>query len=171
VIVRAELPARLERLRRRSVGDAADGVPAHLTLLYPFVDPERLDAGVRRALADVAVRHRPFEYDLAGSARWPDTVYVRVDPEAPFARLQADLARRFPEFPLYGGEAFTYVPHVTVAEGGAVNDAATLDDPGWAALPIRARASSIELIARTENGRWRTRWRIRLGGPARSGRR
>ena len=64
VIVRTALPAGLERLRRRCVADAADGVPAHLTLLYPFVDPESLTAGARRALAHVAHRHDAFEYTL-----------------------------------------------------------------------------------------------------------
>ena len=76
VIVRARLPAGLERLRRRSVADAAEGVPAHLTLLYPFVEPRLLDASVRRTIAAVAARHAPFHYRLDRAARWPDTVYV-----------------------------------------------------------------------------------------------
>jgi hypothetical protein len=102
VIIRARLPAGLERLRRRSIGDAADGVPAHLTLLYPFVAPERLDGSVRRTILDVAATIDPFDYDLIGGARWPDTVYAAVDPVEPFVELQAALQAAFPAFPIYG---------------------------------------------------------------------
>ena len=170
VIVRASLPAALERLRRASVGDAADGVPAHLTMLYPFVAPARLDAEVRVRLAGVAGRHLPFDYRLSGPATWPDTVYVRVDPEEPFVRLQADLAAAFPAFPIYGRDAasFAFVPHVTVAEGAAVADPATLTHDGWRSLPIRATASRLEVIARPSSGPWQTVWRIRLGLPVAS---
>jgi len=172
VIVRARLPSGLERLRRRAVDDAADGVPAHLTLLYPFIEPGDLHRGVRRALADVAARHEPYAYGLAGPGSWPDTVYVRVEPVDPFIRLQSDLARAFPAFPIYGRDAdFEFVPHVTVAEGPAVADPTTVADPAWRALPVRATARAIEVIVRAGTERWRTIWRIGLGGRGRSGRR
>ena len=164
VIVRARLPSGLEALRRRSVGDAAAGVPAHLTLLYPFVAPRLLRPAVRALLADVAAGHQPFEYALARAARWPDTLYVAVDPERPFIALQADLARAFPAFPIYGRSAgFAFVPHVTIAEGAAL-DVATEAHPGWRALPRPAKATALEVIAADETGRWRSVWRIPLGG-------
>jgi 2'-5' RNA ligase len=164
VIVRARLPGGLERLRRRSIGDAAEGVPAHLTMLYPFVAPERLAPSVRALIADVAARHAPFAYRLAGPAVWPDTVYVHVAPEAPFVALQAALADAFPAFPIYGTDAgFEFVPHVSIAEVPASASATTLGDPGWSALPRPAAATSLEVIAR-RGGRWRAVWRIPLGG-------
>jgi len=167
VIVRTSLPAGLERLRRRSVTDAAEGVPAHLTLLYPFVDPARLTAGTRRLLVDAARRHAPFEYSLRRLAIWPDTVYVAVEPTGPFVRLQRDLQAAFPEHPIYGRDAtFRYVPHVTVAEGAAVRDPALATDRAWLALPRRRRATAIEVIASGPDGRWRTVWRMRLGDGA-----
>jgi 2'-5' RNA ligase len=154
------------------VDDAADGVPAHLTLLYPFVAPARLGRWARDRIAAVCAAREPFDYALAGPARWPDTVYVAVEPVAPFVELQAVIARTFPEFPIYGRDAsFDFVPHVTVAEGRVVDDEATLTDPAWLALPRPARATAVELIARAGDGRWRTAWRIRLGGRRRSARR
>ena len=165
VIVRAHLPAGLERLRRRSVPNAAEGVPAHLTLLYPFVAPERLTRSVRSAIEAVVPRHAPFPYALAGKAIWPDTVYVAVDPVAPFLALQEDLARAFPDFPIYGEDAtFEFVPHVTIAEGSAIDDGAVLGARAWASLPRPALASSLEVIARAGAAPWRTVWRIGLGG-------
>ena len=57
VIVRVRLPGGLERLRRDGVGDADVGVPAHMTMLYPFVAPDRLDA--RRSSGPRRRRRRP----------------------------------------------------------------------------------------------------------------
>ena len=169
VIVRVPLPAGLERLRRDSIGNAADGVPAHATLLYPFVATERLGPDVRGMIGSVAAEYDPFDFSLAGPARWPDVVYIRLEPTEPFVRLQAALARAFPAFPIYGRDGdFEFVPHASVAEGSAVDDPDTMGDPAWAALPRPGRASAIEVISRGPGGRWRTVWRIGLGRRPRS---
>jgi 2'-5' RNA ligase len=163
VIIRAHLPDGLERLRRRGVGDALAGLPAHLTMLYPFVEPGRLRADVRRRLASVAARTPPFEYQLTGAATWPDTIYVAVEPIAPFVSLQGRLAEAFPRFPIYGTDpGFAFVPHVTIAEGRPIGDPATLDDPAWRSLPRVGRVASIEVIARPPDAPWRTIWRLPL---------
>jgi 2'-5' RNA ligase len=167
IIIRTHLPAGLERLRRRSVADAVNGVPAHLTLLYPFVEPRELDARVRRTIASVAARHAAFDYRLDRPERWPGTIYVAVEPADPFVALQADLAAAFPAYPIYGAASgFAFVPHVTVAEGSRADDPATLADPAWAALPYPARAEALDVIADDGTGS-RLIWRVRLGSGAR----
>jgi 2'-5' RNA ligase len=172
VIVRTSLPAGLERLRRREITDASEGVPAHLTLLYPFVEPHQLDDAVRAAIAQAVATIEPFDYDLARAALFPDTVYAAVDPVEPFIDLQAALERAFPAFPVYGPDRpFEYVPHVSIAEGEAARHAAWAADSAWRALPLRRRADRVDIIAKGDDGFWRTRWRIPLGRPARSGRR
>jgi 2'-5' RNA ligase len=164
VIIRAPLPNALERLRRRSVGDALEGVPAHLTMLFPFVEPGRLTADVRRRLVEVAAATQPFDYELAGSAVWPDTIYVAVKPVEPFVALQGRLGAAFPGFPIYGTDpGFEFVPHVTIVEGPPIADAATLDDPAWRSLPRPGRATHLEVIARPSDAPWRTIWRVPLG--------
>jgi 2'-5' RNA ligase len=169
VIIRAHLPAGLERLRRVSVEDARHGVPAHLTLLYPFVRAAGLGPAVRRTLAGIARRHEPFDYVLDRQATWPDTIYVAVTPVARFTSLQGDLQAAFPEYPIYGRDAgFRFVPHVTIAEGRAVPDPAVRSDRAWRALPRRDRATAIECIATDPAGRWHVAWRIPLGAAARS---
>lgn len=164
VIVRAHLPAGLERLRRAHVADHAQGVPAHLTMLYPFMELARLSPRVRRRLELVARGRIPFDYVLRGSAIWPDTLYVAVDPSAPFVELQAALQAAFPDHPIYGRDAtFRFVPHVTIVEGSGVDDPAVRADAAWGALPRPARATAIELIATGPDGVWRLVWRIPLG--------
>jgi len=164
VIVRATLPAPLERLRRRSVEDANVGMPAHLTLLYPFVEPMALEPSIRERLASIARSHAPIDYRLVGRAAWPDTTYIAIDPADPFRALQADLAAGFTAYPIYGRAAgFEFVPHLTIAEGAAIDDLSVVRSPAWDSLPATGRAEGIEVIAEDRGGRWRLRWRIRLG--------
>ena len=164
VIIRASLPLALERLRRRAVGDALEGVPAHLTMLFPFVEPGRLTAEVMGRIAEVAAATPPFDYELAGSAVWPDTIYVAVNPVEPFVALQRRLGEAFPDFPIYGSDpGFEFVPHVTIAEGPPIADPATLVDRAWRSLPRPGRATHLEVIARPSDAPWRTIWRVPLG--------
>lgn len=160
LIVPITLPRRLESLRRRAVPDAGLGLPAHVTLLYPFARPDALDGRLRASIAEIVAAHARFSYRLAGRASWPQVLYASIAPDGPLRRLQADLAAAFPEFPIYGGE-FEFMPHVTVAEGPAADLPEFVDNPAWDALPATCAASSVELIVRAETG-WRTMWRFRL---------
>ena len=160
LIVRVRLPRTLEAVRRVGVRDAGSGLPAHVTLLYPFVQPDAFDRRLRDAIAEVIARHAAFPCRLAGPARWPEVLYASVEPEAPFRSLQADLAAAFPGFPIYGG-SLDFVPHVTIAEGAPAAEADTAGDPAWATLPTTLAAHSVELIAR-ERGAWKTKWRFVL---------
>jgi 2'-5' RNA ligase len=165
VIVRAQLPGGLERLRRRRVANAAVGVPAHLTLLHPFIEPAGLDGAVRGRLRAVAARHAAFDYRQSGLAEWPDAIYVAVEPVGSFVRLHRDLQAEFPDWPIYGaGADFEFVPHITIADRAGRLESGVREDPGWSALPRRARAEAIDVIATRPEGRWRLVWRIRLGG-------
>lgn len=164
VIVRAQLPTGLERLRRRWVGNAADGVPAHMTLLHPFIEPEGLGPSVRRRLRDVAANHRPFDYRQARQAEWPDAIYVAVEPVGPFVRLHRDLQLAFPDWPIYGAVAdFEFEPHITVADRVGKLEPGVRDDPAWRSLPQPARVKAIDVVATRPDGRWRLVWRIPLG--------
>jgi 2'-5' RNA ligase len=146
------------------VGNAADGVPAHLTLLHPFIEPARLDRSVRRRLREVAGRHPPFEYRQARMAEWPDAIYVAVEPVSPFAGLQRDLQAAFPDWPIYGaGADFEFVPHITVADSPGKVQPGIRDARAWRALPRPARATAVDVIATRPDGRWRLVWRIALG--------
>jgi 2'-5' RNA ligase len=164
VIVRARLPAGLERIRRRLVHNAPDGVPAHMTLLHPFVEPGRLGSDVRRTLAEVAAGHAPFDYQLSEMATWPLAVYVAVRPVEPFVRIQHDLQDAFFDFPIYGETAdFEFVPHVTIADRDHVAEPGLERDRAWRALPQPARALAIDVIGKGADGRWRLIWRVPLG--------
>ena len=134
-------------------------------MLYPFVEPPGLDRRLRRTIESVARRHAAFDYRQLEVRRWPDTVYVAVEPEAPFVQLQADLATTFPDHPIYGrSHDFAYVPHISIVEGSGLNSTAIDRAPRHSlGLPVWGRATALEVIATDAGGRWETVWRIRLG--------
>ena len=120
-------------LRAQHDPSAAAGVPAHVTILYPFVPPERIDDGVDDAVRSVVAGHRSFAFSLRTAERFEDgLLWLEPSPPEPFLALIEALADRFPEYPPYGGEIDVIVPHVTVAMQGSLEMHGALS----AGLPI-----------------------------------
>lgn len=162
LVIPVSLPARLERERRRHVPSAALGVPAHVTLLYPFIASSDLTDHDRRQIAGILDEHPAFEYRLGRVRAWPTALYLEVQPEVAFVRLVRALVSTYPAWVPYGG-AFPYVPHVTVADLPAT-DSPRIADPR---RPLHRRAEHANLIVQDEAGRWRTRWHFAVGGSGR----
>jgi 2'-5' RNA ligase len=167
LVISVELPPALAALRLGSDDNAADGVPAHVTLLYPFAEPGSIDDAVLEAVASIVGRHAAWAMALGEQRRWPEVLYVSVEPEAPVRALQAELAAAFPTLPLSWGE-FEFTPHLTIAEGRGAHDPAVAGDPAWTELPVTRPADTVELIVRNPGGRWRVRRRfpMRTAEPA-----
>ena len=162
IVVRVAIPPALARLRARWDRAAGVGVPAHVTVLYPFVSPADLDPGVRQAVADIAAAHEPFSVRFARVGRFPTVVYLAPEPAAPFHRLTEAIHAGFPDRPPYDGAFDEVVPHLTITESAT----APLDDierEAARSLPFERRVSSLEILVEDDAGRWRPRWRIRLG--------
>ena len=144
--------------------DGADGMPAHVTLIYPFVDAEHLGAAHVDGLRATLDAFAPFEVTFARFARFdarPPVLYLEPDPPQPFRDMVAAIARDFPAYPPFGGVHETVIPHLTIAQtdDGAARRAAE-DDIGRH-LPIRARVVEVAVMEHRADG-WRTRERISL---------
>jgi 2'-5' RNA ligase superfamily protein/aminoglycoside-2''-adenylyltransferase len=138
----------------RSARDA--GMPAHVTLIYPFLAGRAIDHDTELALASLIGETPGFDFTMAQTGRFPGVVYLAPEPAAPFVELTEALARRWPECPPYGGAYEEIVPHLTVANA---------DDPpaGLAKrLPVDARADEVWLMVRIA-ARWVRRARFPLG--------
>jgi 2'-5' RNA ligase len=141
--------------RQRFDPPARRNVPAHVTVLYPFMDSGLVDDDVRRTLRDVAAAVRCFEYRLRETRRFPSSLYLAPEPGNSFSALTDGVQRAFPDYPPFAGKFDTVVPHVTVAHG---------DEPQLCeieielriALPgsgVPARCEEMVLIEYT-GGRW-----------------
>jgi 2'-5' RNA ligase len=139
--------------RSRFDPGAAAGVPAHITVLYPFLPQHRVDAAALAELAALFGTHRAFEIQLAQSRRFPGVLYLAPEPDAGLRALTGAIAARWPEAPPYGGQFADAVPHLTVAQSqdSQVLDAIEADIRGR--LPIAVQIAAVQLIA-YDGERW-----------------
>jgi 2'-5' RNA ligase len=163
VIVPVQVPVAVNRLRDRMDPSAAQGVPAHITLLYPFMAPELLKDDVRRRLEEIVAGEPAFPFELTSVERWPNVVYLAPEPDEPFRRLTRALAAAFPDYPPYEGAHDEIVPHLTVAQDVPDDWYAAAQHALPAALPIRDIAREAWLVGHTPEQPWNTLWRLPLG--------
>jgi 2'-5' RNA ligase len=143
-------------LRERFDPSAKLGVPAHITVLYPFIAPEQITETVIHRLRGVLSSVAGFEFRLAKTGRFGNALYLVPEPQHPFVALTEKLAGEFPRYPPYGGQYESIVPHLTVAQASrAEHDAAEAEL--IAALPLHggidASCNEVVLIENS-SGRW-----------------
>jgi 2'-5' RNA ligase superfamily len=79
------------------------GVPAHVTVLFPFAAPDRIDKGILTALRQVLSAVEPFEFRLPRTGWFGESVlWLAPQPEAPFRHLTEVLTTAFPDYPALG---------------------------------------------------------------------
>lgn len=130
-------------------------MPAHVTLLYPFVPTERVDDALLRDLRELFASQPAFSFRLTRVARFPDVAWLAPEPSERFTALTEVIVARYPEYPPYEGIHDEVIPHLTVAEGDV-----ELQDEVEAALtphlPIEAEAREVTLLVEDEAERWLT---------------
>jgi len=153
-----------EWLERTCAAKPSSGVPAHVTLVFPFVPAREIDDGLVERLGLLFARFDGFAFDLRETARFPATLYLAPEPKEPFVRLTEALMVEYPRLPPYGGAFDSIVPHVTVAEG----DPELLDEAERdvrQALPVGAETREVVLLEEVEPdlARWEVRARLPFG--------
>jgi hypothetical protein len=138
---------------------AAWGVPAHVTVLYPFLPPEEITEDVRRTVLDVLAAIPAFDIEFSRICWFDDTVvWLAPEPAERFRDLTRAIWQRFPQAPPYrGAYGDAVTPHLTISQDGppeAMRAAAAEID---AQLPVHAEAAEVRLIIGTaEPDSWRT---------------
>ena len=156
-------------LRARLDPSAAEGLPAHVTVLVPFVPLADLDAAARARLEAALGAHAAFDFELVRVGRFERTAWLAPEPATPFVALTRAVMRAFPGMQPYGGRHTAIVPHLTAADGdaeAAAEAAATLATRLTAQGPVRARCREVELLENAD-GRWHRVDRLALADTAR----
>ena len=152
--------------RERHDPSAALGVPAHITLLYPFKPPEEIDGAVLERLSAALARFAPITFVLGSVRRFPGVLYLAPDPAEPFRDLTRAIWAWYPEVPPYGGKWPDIVPHLSVANSADERELDRIADEfaiaGQGRLPIRANTREVCLLEK-HGQRWATRTIFRLG--------
>ncbi|MFJ9809057.1 2'-5' RNA ligase family protein [Streptomyces sp. NPDC101158] len=142
---------------------ARAGVPAHVTVLFPFLDESRMDALVHSALAEVLGSHPAFDLRFERCGRLPGVLCLVPEPDTQLRALTEAIADRWPEAPPYGGRFADVVPHLTIAQG---QDDAVLEEIEADladGLPFTSHVASVELIVH-DGTQWQGRASFPLGG-------
>ncbi len=145
------------RLRARLDRSASRGVPAHVTVLYPFVPPGQITPAVIQMAA--AVRSVPgFGCWFAGT-NWfgEDVLWLAPEPAEPFRALTAAVHAAFPQYPPFSGAFADVIPHLTVGDRpeGGISARRAAEAQVLPMLPVRTRVSRAWLMTGTQApGSW-----------------
>ena len=153
-------------LRSRHDPVAALGMPAHITINYPFVPGVEPSADTLSRLSKVLTAIQPFSFTLDHVGRFPNVVYLAPVPSTPFVLLVEQIAQEFPESPPYGGRHRGSTPHLTVAQSINGDVLASVEkqitDAASDHLPLRAYANRVWLMDNSA-GQWERRVSFALG--------
>ena len=149
--------------REKHDWSAQHGVPAHITLLFPFMSADDADEHVLGDLRELFAAQPAFSYRLPRVARFPDVAWLAPEPAEPFEALTELIVSRYPDYPPYEGIHDVVIPHLTVAEGGPeLQD--EVDAAVTPSLPVEAEAREVTMIVEDHSGHWHAGERFPLLG-------
>lgn len=166
VVIVPEAEPLVGDLRSKHDPIAALGLPAHITINFPFdpgIDPT---ADTLSRLRKTFAAAEPFAFTLDHIGRFPNVVYLAPVPSAPFVQLIEQIAQEFPESPPYEGQFDDITPHLTFASSSNTDLLTSVEqaftDTASAHLPLNVRANQVHLMDDT-SGRWQKRAAFPLG--------
>jgi hypothetical protein len=154
----------VSRHRARLDEAARDGVPAHITVLYPFLPPAGISAPLLVSLGRLFAGFAAFEFTL-DRVGWfgEEVVWLGPRDPAPFSALTSAAFTAFPSCPPYGGQHAEVIPHLTIGHVGGLRALGAAAESVRPSLPIEATAVEVILMAGprpgtpgTPPGQWRT---------------
>jgi hypothetical protein len=143
---------------------AAHGVPAHITVLYPFLPPAVISDPLLALLGRMFAGTRAFDFAL-DRVCWfgEEVVWLGPRDPAPFAALTSLVSTAFPSCPPYGGQFPEVIPHLTIGHAGGQQALRAAAESVRPCLPIGATAAEVVLMTGprpgtpgTPPGQWRT---------------
>jgi 2'-5' RNA ligase len=148
----------VRQFRERFDASALLGIPAHITVLAPFMPSDAIDAAVLGQLGRLFADADRFGFRLDHTDWFGDEVlWLGLQDPAPFRALTGSVYQAFPAFPPFEGQFDEVVPHLTVGYGHTLGDLRAAEKAVRAHLPIDARASTITLMTQQSPGdRWST---------------
>jgi 2'-5' RNA ligase len=152
---------------RARFDDAAGfGIPAHVTVIFPFMPPSQVNAEVIETLA-AAISTVPKFQATFESTGWFGTnvLWLAPNPAVVFGDLITAAADAFPDYPPFEGRHEVVVPHLTVGHADAAEtDLQAAEEQVLRHLPIRADVTEVALWCGTDvPGGWRRMMAFALG--------
>ena len=103
------------RHRERLDASARLGIPAHITVLFPFMPPQAIGPAALTGLEHLLAAFPRFRFQLDHTAWFGDEVlWLAPRDPSPFRALTRSVADAFPAFPPYEGQFGDSTPHLTI---------------------------------------------------------
>ena len=154
--------------RNRFDSSAAQGMPAHITAVYPFIPADRLGTEALARLGRLCAARPVLEVQFRRTARFPGVLYLESAPSDGLRQLTLEVAGQWPEAPPYRGAFSEIIPHLTVAHGVAPDVLDMVEARVQRSLPISTSLVEARLYVFDGEG-WRMRARLPFQPPTRSG--
>ena len=159
LLVEVPVPGPVDDFRRRHLAaSVAHGLPAHITVLFPFASPADVDAELLENLAAHFSTLARFDGALTGVGSFDEHVWLAPGPHVRFSELLHRTHARFSGFPPYGDVHAETVPHLTIAERGtgeSIEQVAALADRELApVLPFSFTVDRVGLLEERADGAW-----------------
>ncbi len=125
IVAIGEAEAVVAGQRARLDPSAGLDVPAHITVLFPFMPPGQIGGAVLAALGGLLGAVPRFRFRLDRTAWFEDQVlYLAPRDPAPFAALTRRVVAAYPAYPPYEGQFDGVIPHLTVGRPAGRGSAA-----------------------------------------------
>jgi 2'-5' RNA ligase len=140
---------------------AAAGVPAHITLVVPWLPPDEITDDDLAELDEALADQKAFDFELA-HVDWfgRRVLWVAPEPVGPFLELTHKLAERFGTAP-WDDEFDEVIPHLPVAHASDGVELVPVAADVAARLPLRCRADEVWVMV-GGGVRWELRHRVTL---------
>jgi 2'-5' RNA ligase len=142
---------------------AAAGVPAHITLIVPWLPPDEISDDDLVELDDCLSDAKAFDFEL-DHVDWfgRRVLWVAPEPAAPFVELTTLLADRFGTAP-WEDEFDEVIPHLTVAHASDGVELVPVAADVAGRLPMLCRAEAVWVMV-GDGTRWTLRHKVALAG-------
>jgi 2'-5' RNA ligase len=165
VVTVPEAEPRVGALRAALDPHAALGVPAHVTIMFPFVPPTAVDDGVLAALREVCAAVPAFEAEFSKTGWFDDALWWAPEPAEPFVALSRAVSARFGLLPYEGEHGDGITPHLTIGYRAPIERLRAAEAEVLAGPPVRAAVrSAVLLTGSRESASWTTLAELPLGG-------
>ncbi|GAB3698294.1 2'-5' RNA ligase family protein [Mariniluteicoccus flavus] len=119
LLVIAEAEASVREHRAKYDLAARVGVPAHITVAYPFEPAEEIDTDDLACLQEISGGTAPFDIELTRTGWFGgDVLFLAPTASEPIVSLTRRVEAAFPQFPIYGGAFENIQPHLTIGHHG-----------------------------------------------------
>lgn len=153
--------------RKKYDPSASQGMPAHITINYPFQTDIPSRPELYAKLDALFSKYPPIQFSLVRINQFPGVLYLEPVPVYSFVDLIQAVATEFPESPPYKGEFSAAIPHLTVAQSDDQSEFQKIKS-GFVEfsrrhLPIETIAEGVSLM-NNRIGTWSVQKKFPLSG-------